>query len=357
MTKLNPYAAVAQLNQELARLQQLKRDEASAIRTLDQAEAQLAPQVQANPSLGGLLEGMVKAFALGAVESLTRDAYGANIEQERQKALGLLAQAAPAMDQATLNKERELLGLAPVQLPPASQGSGTTTPVQPSTTLPTQTPAQTTVPSSQPAQAASSVPYGQPWHPGPGRLQGADTSHWQSDATFRKSVAGKQFTAIKATEGTNFTDASFRSRWNYLGKQIKAGKMKLRIAYHFMRPGNGVAQAKHFLSSLGIHGHLAKGTRLALDWESSSLKDPKALHDAAGYIHKVTGLWPLIYTSASEVSRAKHAAPSAPLWVAKWGGSIPANVPFVQYADGPGYDHDVFNGNLKALERFAGWIK
>ncbi len=196
---------------------------------------------------------------------------------------------------------------------------------------------------------------GAPWKPGPGHLAGADTSHYQSDATFEKSIRGAKFTAIKATEGTGYTDPTFRKRWNELGTKIKQGSMKLRIAYHFLTPGNGTAQAKHFLSSLGIKGKLPAGTRLALDWEASALKDPKALKDAANYIHQVTGLWPLVYTSASQVSRAKAAVPNAPLWEAKWSGSVPSNVPFVQTSDGPGYDHDVFNGSLAALEKFAGF--
>lgn len=196
---------------------------------------------------------------------------------------------------------------------------------------------------------------GQPWHPGPGQLAGADTSHWQSDATFKASVAGRKWSAIKATEGTGYTDSSFKSRWSFLGRQVHAGKMALRVAYHFMTPGNGAGQARHFLAALGIHGKLPKGTRLALDWEASALSDPRALHDAASTIHQVTGLWPLIYTSASRVPAARAAVPHAPLWEAKWGGSVPRNVPFVQTNDGPGYDHDVFNGTLAALKRFAGF--
>jgi hypothetical protein len=94
---------------------------------------------------------------------------------------------------------------------------------------------------------------------------------------------------------------------------------------------------------------------LALDWEGSALSDPKALSDAANYIHQVTGTWPLIYTSESDVPAAKSAVPNAPIWEALWGAPSPKNVPFVQYNDGPGFDHDVFNGNLAALDEFAGW--
>jgi GH25 family lysozyme M1 (1,4-beta-N-acetylmuramidase) len=190
---------------------------------------------------------------------------------------------------------------------------------------------------------------------GPGSLRGADTSMWEGGATFGQSIKGAQWSAIKASEGTGFVDPTFKSRWNELGKRIQQGKMKLRVAYQFMHAGDGVAQAKHFLNTVGVHGKLQAGTRLALDWEAGALSDPGALHDAARYIHKVTGVWPLVYVQGSEMSRAKAAVPQAPIWEAAWGGSVNRNVPFVQYGDGPGYDHDVFNGNLTSLERFAGW--
>jgi GH25 family lysozyme M1 (1,4-beta-N-acetylmuramidase) len=199
------------------------------------------------------------------------------------------------------------------------------------------------------------VPYGQPWKPGPGTLQGADTSHYQSDATFQQTIKNAQFTCIKATQGTHYVDPTFKSRWELLGKKIDQGEMTLRVAYLFLDPGNGAGQAKHFLDTLNIHGKLKPGTRLALDWEAQALGSPSTLKEAAEYIHKVTGLWPLIYTSASQVPRAQAAVPQAPLWKAAWGSGIKHDTPFFQYSDGPVYDHDVFNGDLKALKRFAGF--
>jgi peptidoglycan hydrolase-like protein with peptidoglycan-binding domain len=193
------------------------------------------------------------------------------------------------------------------------------------------------------------------WRRGPGHLYGGDFSGYQSTSLFNSVVRKSKWAAIKATEGRTWTDDVFKSRWDTLGDRIKQGKMKLRIAYHFMLPGNGVEQAKHFLKKTGIHGKLQPGTRLALDWEASALSDPKALRDAAKHIHKVTGVWPLVYASHSTLPAARAAVPKAMIWDAKWGGSVPKNVPFVQTSDGPGYDHNVFNGNLRALERFAGW--
>jgi GH25 family lysozyme M1 (1,4-beta-N-acetylmuramidase) len=210
---------------------------------------------------------------------------------------------------------------------------------------------------SQPKPASGKVPYGEPWKKGPGRLYGTDTSSYQTHAQFESAIRGAKWASVKATEGTGWTDPTFRSRWNELGKRVHEGKMKLRMAYHFMRPGNGTAQAKHFLNVLGIHGKLPAGTRLALDWEASALHDPHALRDAANYIHHVTGLWPLVYTSQSQLGRAHAAVPQAKFWEAKWtNGASVHNQPFVQYGGKGGIDRDFFNGNLKALERFAGEI-
>lgn len=213
-------------------------------------------------------------------------------------------------------------------------------------------------PAPKPPSSTSKVPYGEPWKKGSGQISGSDTSSWQSKSTFESATQGKEFAAIKATEGTGYTDPTFKARWAELGSKVKSGSMKLRVAYCYLDKGNGAAQAKHFLSALGIKGKLPAGTRLALDWEGSALSSPQTLKDAANQIHKVTGLWPIVYTSASQAGRAKAAVPGAPMWEAQWtGGKSNHSVPFVQYSDGPGYDHDVFNGSLTALERFAGWIK
>lgn len=193
------------------------------------------------------------------------------------------------------------------------------------------------------------------WKPGPGSLQGADTSAWQSDAEFNASIRGAKWSVIKATEGTNWNDPTFKARWNKLGQLVKSGQMKLRMAYLFLHPGNAVTQAKHFLDQVGVHGKLPAGTRLALDWEGAAFSDPAGLGQAARYIHQVTGVWPVVYVQGSKVSAARAAAPNCPIWEAAYGSGVNRSVPFFQYSDGPGYDHDVFNGNLAALEKFAGY--
>src|SRR6202044_3208642 len=104
------------------------------------------------------------------------------------------------------------------------------------------------------------------WHKGPGTEYGADTSDYQSNAQFQQSIKGAQWSAIKATDGESANQSAFKSRWAELGQRVASGKMKLRMAYCFMEPGDsGVGQAKKFLSTVGVHGKLSAGTRLALD--------------------------------------------------------------------------------------------
>jgi GH25 family lysozyme M1 (1,4-beta-N-acetylmuramidase) len=197
------------------------------------------------------------------------------------------------------------------------------------------------------------------WKPGPGTLRGADSSHYVSNAQFQQSLRGSQYSLIGATQGHSYVDPTFSSRWKELGQKVKSGKMAMRLAYHFMEAGDGVGQAKHFLKTVGVHGKLPAGTRLGLDWEAGALSDPRALRDAASYIHKVTGTWPLVYTQGSELSAAKAAVPKSPMWEAAWGATDNRQVPFFQYSagehNGLGYDQDVFNGNLRSLKRFAGY--
>ncbi|MBK7857454.1 MAG: peptidoglycan-binding protein [Archangiaceae bacterium] len=190
-------------------------------------------------------------------------------------------------------------------------------------------------------------------------MHGYDLSHWQSDATF-SSLLNKpstRFMAIKATDGVSGTDSTFKKRWAAMGKKLEPGKFDLRIAYHFLQPGNGRAQADHFLKTLGIHGKLQPGTRLALDWEASSLSSPSALKDAAKRIHEVTGTWPLIYCSASNIGRAHSLVPNSPIWDAHWSPtSADWKFPFVQTGIKNNVDQDVFTGSELALRKWAGWF-
>jgi peptidoglycan hydrolase-like protein with peptidoglycan-binding domain/GH25 family lysozyme M1 (1,4-beta-N-acetylmuramidase) len=215
-----------------------------------------------------------------------------------------------------------------------------------------------------------------------GRLSGIDFSGnnfsnmsiSEALARFKKDTQGQKFSFVKATQGTDYKNPYFKSQWNYLGQQVKAGKMDLRVAYGFLNSGSassGAAQAKAFLAEVGVKGKLPAGTRLALDWETSALATPEVLKGAADYIHKVTGTWPIVYTSSSNEAVAREMVPNAPRWEANYGPSyrginneggkiLPSKGDtFDQYSDGRGYglpyDMDVFNGSEAALRKFAGF--
>ncbi len=316
---MNAQLAVRSLNKDLSQLKTLKARETKAVAAIKVEEKKVIDAFLAHPSVGEFMSSVTKLFSLGQKDATTRDRFDTRIAAERKDALKLLPQAAPALSFKKLNADRVALGLKPLAHPPAE-------------------------------------PYGSPWKPGPGQLVGSDTSHYQSQATFEAAIKNSQFAAIKATQGTSYTDPTFKARWAELGHKIDQGKMSLRVAYCFLDRGNGTAQARHFLDAMGIHGKLKDGTRLALDWEASALSSPQTLKDAAAYVHKVTGLWPMVYTSASRVAQARQLVPHAPMWEAKWtNGRADHSMPFVQYSDGPGYDHDVFNGTKAALRKFAGF--
>jgi len=311
---------VTKLNADLKALSTARSSEKTQLAAITKQENAILDQFAQSGTPGDLSKALQKMFALGEKQIQVKDKFGAAIKKDVAAGRADLKPAASHLSLKTLNADRKELGLKPVAHKPAPTGGG------------------------------------EPWHPGKGQLLGSDTSHFQSAATFEKAIKGSQFAAIKATEGTHFVDPSFRSRWNELGKKVASGKMAMRMAYCFLDKGNGKAQADHFLKTLGINGKLKAGTRLALDWEAGALSSPQTLKDAAAEIHKVTGLWPTVYTSASQVSRAKAAVPHAPMWDAQWtNGRSNHSVPFVQYSDGPGYDHDVFNGSLASLRKFAGF--
>jgi GH25 family lysozyme M1 (1,4-beta-N-acetylmuramidase) len=318
--------AVKKLNAELKALSSVRAQEKSQVGAVQKQETQTIDDFMKNPSIPELGLALGKLFALGQKEGALKDAFDPKIAADVKAGRGLLKDATAGLSLKQLNADRKELGLKALSHKP------------------------------QPPKPANTNT--EPWKPGPGQLEGSDTSHWQSDATFESSIAGKKFASIKATEGTGYVDPSFKKRWDELGKKVDSGKMDMRMAYCFLDSGNGKGQADHFLKTLGINGKLKPGTRLALDWEASALNSPQTLKDAAAEIHKVTGLWPTIYTSASQVSRARAAVPNAPMWDAQWtNGKSNHSVPFVQYSDGPGYDHDVFNGSESALRKFAGFSK
>src|SRR5215218_9032286 len=79
--------------------------------------------------------------------------------------------------------------------------------------------------------------------------RGVDVSHYQGNVDWAEvEAAGVGFAFLKATEGTTFTDRTFRRHWAALGET-----RILRGAYHRFRPGrDAAAQAEHFLAVVSL---------------------------------------------------------------------------------------------------------
>lgn len=121
-------------------------------------------------------------------------------------------------------------------------------------------------PTPEPSPAA---PVSLPSAPGPapspvapsGELSyGPDESHYEPNINFQELATDNVFSGTKATQGISYVDALFAKYWKGM---VDAGL--IRIAYHFFDPTmDPIAQAKHFLSTVGALGPY---DLLALDFE------------------------------------------------------------------------------------------
>jgi GH25 family lysozyme M1 (1,4-beta-N-acetylmuramidase) len=201
---------------------------------------------------------------------------------------------------------------------------------------------------------------------------GIDVSHWQGTVNWTKvDNDGVQFAFMKATDGTSYTDPQFSTNWS----QARSHGI-YRGAYHFAEPssssGSAVAQAQHFVSTVGSLKH-AGDLPPVLDLETTGGLGSSALQSWVSTwlstVERLTGRNPMIYVSPYfwidhlGNSTAFH---HYPLWVAHYGVSspkVPGGWPtwsFWQrtsqgHVDGvSGYvDMNQFNGSSAGLAKFA----
>jgi lysozyme len=115
-----------------------------------------------------------------------------------------------------------------------------------------------------------------------------DLSHWQAPVDFAKAKsAGIAAVILKATQGSNWVDATFAAR---LAAATAAGL--LVGAYHFLDNSAPQLQVEHFLS-------IADGCPvLALDAEPNGIGGTVTVPqtaEAAARLHMATGRAPLVY--------------------------------------------------------------
>lgn len=139
-----------------------------------------------------------------------------------------------------------------------------------------------------------------------------DASNWQNNNVADYDVDGFIF---KATEGRGYVDPTCDPKY-----QRAKARGKLLGVYHFARPdlGNSAeAEAEYFCANTKGYWE-KKEAVLALDWEAGNLWDVAWAKRWLDKVAEITGVKPLIYMSASVVTKYdwSSVAKTYGLWIA-----------------------------------------
>jgi len=206
-------------------------------------------------------------------------------------------------------------------------------------------------------------------------VHGLDVSHWQGTIRWGKVAgAGYDFTFVKSTEGTGWTDSQFlRNITSGSANGIYMG------VYHFARPdlGNtGQEEAEYFLSVVGDYlesGYLRPVLDLEVTGSMGKTELSKWVLEWMQTVENQSGVAPLIYTNLYYINTYLTSAVTAyDIWIAYWNcdPSPTFNIPptgqwsdwgFWQYCVGnagtvPGIttriDLNIFNGVEEGLSAY-----
>lgn len=169
----------------------------------------------------------------------------------------------------------------------------------------------------------------------------------------------------KATEGMEFADPKYNAR-----KSACMSAGLLFGAYHFASGGDGIEQARHFLS---VEPGTDPNILLCLDFEPSSGGRPNMTlaegRDFLRYVHDKTGRWPMVYGGGGLLrdlldGKSDDIFGQCPLWLADYRTHPQTIMPtwpkwtLLQYSDegapgSDGADLNSFAGSLDELR--AAW--
>ncbi|WP_418524635.1 GH25 family lysozyme [Limosilactobacillus vaginalis] len=138
-----------------------------------------------------------------------------------------------------------------------------------------------------------------------------DVYSGSSDSIIRDSHA--QGVIVKATQGTSYVNPRCNHQYELAGQLGK-----LRGLYHYAGGGNPEAEAQYFINN--IKNYVGKAV-LILDWESyqnSSWGDASWSLRFVTEVHRLTGVWPLIYVQESALWQVANCAQYCGVWVAKY---------------------------------------
>lgn len=118
---------------------------------------------------------------------------------------------------------------------------------------------------------------------------------------------------VKATQGTGYVNPMCNHQWELAGQLGK-----LRALYHYAGGGNPESEAQYFIKN--IKNYVGQGI-LILDWESyqnASWGNTSWALRFATEVHRLTGVWPLIYVQESALWQVANCAKYCGAWVAKY---------------------------------------
>lgn len=125
--------------------------------------------------------------------------------------------------------------------------------------------------------------------------------------------ANAQGVIVKATQGNTYVNPRCNHQVD-LTHQLG----KLLGLYHYAGGGNPENEAQYFINN--IRNYVGQGI-LILDWESyqnSAWGDTSWAGRFANEVHRLTGVWPLIYVQESAIWQVANCASISGLWVAKY---------------------------------------
>lgn len=195
-------------------------------------------------------------------------------------------------------------------------------------------------------------------------LKGIDISNWQGwplNSTAATALSESDFVIVKATQGTGFVSATCDHQWQYAKSQGK-----LLGHYHYAGGGDAKKEAAYFYANTKNYFTYSIPV---LDWESYQNKAWGSKTWALAFateLHRLSGVWPMVYVQASAISQVASCAPHCALWVAgyptdsnSWSAPrFPYKVaPWAtwtlwQFTSGGG----VLDRNIAQLDR-AGWAR
>ncbi|MDM8264597.1 GH25 family lysozyme [Limosilactobacillus vaginalis] len=142
-------------------------------------------------------------------------------------------------------------------------------------------------------------------------LYTVDVYSGSSDSIIRDSHADGVI--VKATQGTSYVNPRCNHQWDLAGQLGK-----LRGLYHYAGGGNPESEAKYFINN--IKNYVGKAV-LILDWESyqnASWGNTSWARRFVDEVHRLTGVWCLIYVQESALWQVANCAKDCGVWVAKY---------------------------------------